>query len=232
METKIEKTKNYTGNKAIPGVRERILGLIPAAHLFVEGFAGSGGIAKIVYSSGGQVLLIEKDALQCSQLRLHAPELKVIEADFLSWYRDNENTLPEKTVIFLDPPYLHSTRSRGADLYNCELTPRDHVAILNTVISSRHKFIIIHPITDLYTQSLKYWDFTQISIRYHKKTSFEGIWTNYDLDTPLFNYLACCKSNTQRQQVKRELSRLHAKFDQMTIAKRSFFLNSLIARYE
>ena len=43
---KERKSKKYTGNKDISGVREKIIGLIPKVDVFVEMFAGGAGIAK------------------------------------------------------------------------------------------------------------------------------------------------------------------------------------------
>lgn len=64
----------------------------------------------------------------------------------------------EDTLIYLDPPYLHSTRSDGAtDVYEKELSVEDHIHMLQLAKNARGKVIISGYPSPLYNRTLKSW---------------------------------------------------------------------------
>jgi DNA adenine methylase len=61
----------------------------------------------------------------------------------------------EDSLLYLDPPYLPSTRSDGAqEVYDKEMTVEDHIAMLNMIKNSRGKVVLSGYQSTLYTRML------------------------------------------------------------------------------
>jgi DNA adenine methylase len=95
------------------------------------------------------------------------------------WDEDN-------TFFYLDPPYLHSTRSEGStDTYEEEMTVEDHMELLQLVNNARGKVMLSGYSSPLYNRSLKGWKCRKKQVANHssqqkKKTRrVECIWLNY-----------------------------------------------------
>jgi DNA adenine methylase len=94
-------------------------------------------------------------------------------------YWDEENTL-----MYLDPPYLHSTRT-ATDVYENEMTVEDHIDLLNLIKNSRGKVIISGYSSPLYNRTLKGWKCKKKSVANHssqaktKDMRTEVVWFNY-----------------------------------------------------
>lgn len=94
---------------------------------------------------------------------------------------DNEDML-----IYLDPPYLPSTRSEGAtNIYAHEMSVDDHVAMLNFAKSARGKIIISGYASPLYNRHLSGWNCYKKDMPNHssqakkKDRRVEVLWCNY-----------------------------------------------------
>lgn len=92
----------------------------------------------------------------------------------------------EDTLMYLDPPYLHETRSEGAtDVYSHEMTIEDHIALLALAKSARSKVIISGYSAPLYNRALKGWKTKKKSVANHsgqsktKEKRIEMLWMNY-----------------------------------------------------
>ena len=86
----------------------------------------------------------------------------------------------ENVFMYLDPPYLLSTRS--AKQYRHEMTDADHEELLNVILHSKAKIMISGYESDLYNEMLSKWTkyhFSSCSEYGHKRT--EVVWTNYQL---------------------------------------------------
>lgn len=92
----------------------------------------------------------------------------------------------ENTLTYLDPPYLHSTRSEGAtEIYENELTVEDHMDMLHLAQNVRGKVIISGYSSPLYNRTLKGWKVRRKNVANHssqtkkKDRRLECIWYNY-----------------------------------------------------
>lgn len=85
-------------------------------------------------------------------------------------------------LMYLDPPYVFSTRS-GMKQYRFEMTDKDHVDLMETVVGSRAKIMISGYDCELYDFYLADWNKVQIAARaQNNKSRVETLWMNYDLD--------------------------------------------------
>ncbi len=92
----------------------------------------------------------------------------------------------EKMLIYLDPPYLPSTRSDGsASIYEHEMSVDDHVAMLNFVKNARGKVLISGYVSPLYNRHLMNWKCSKKDMPNHssqtkkKDRRIEVLWRNY-----------------------------------------------------
>lgn len=97
-----------------------------------------------------------------------------------------KNWEEEDTLIYLDPPYLPSTREKNStNAYAHEMSEEDHVRLLESIQNARGKIIISGYSSSLYKKYLKNWRCESKKIVNHssqektKKTKTEFIWANY-----------------------------------------------------
>ena len=171
--------------------------------------------------------MVEKDFLQYSKLLLEFPSASIINDDCLRCWDEVKNLFSENRVLFFDPPYLFSTRNNNSVYYNCEMSIQEHIDFLDYASSLREKCIIIHPTCDLYNEKLRNWNYVEIKIRYHNKTSIEKIWYNYSNDIVKLDYISSLDNFTKRQQFKRKLINLEKKFKRMKPDEKEFVLEFL-----
>lgn len=97
----------------------------------------------------------------------------------------------ENVFMYLDPPYVISSRTSKRPQYQHEMTEEDHVRLLETITKSKAKVMISGYQTDLYDDMLKGWN------RYEYEATAEMglprkeiIWTNYgERQMTLLDYL-------------------------------------------
>ena len=93
----------------------------------------------------------------------------------------------ENTFFYLDPPYIHDTRSSGTE-YECEMSDEEHENFVNMLLNGKGKFLVSgyeHPIyrklVDNGWNLYKYDSVNACSDR------TECLWYNYDIEENLFD---------------------------------------------
>jgi len=110
-------------------------------------------------------LLRAAERLQDAEIR-NRPALEMI-----AYYNDPE------TLIYADPPYLLSTRSRK--YYRYEMTDDEHIALLNALDVHRGPVVLSGYTHPLYEERLKHWHrVTTPAVTEHGNTRMEVIWLN------------------------------------------------------
>ena len=84
----------------------------------------------------------------------------------------------ENVFLYLDPPYVHSTRKSTAR-YNQEMTDEQHEAMLEKVISMKSKIMISGYDCELYDKYLQNWEKIKFESPNVFSESTEVIWMNY-----------------------------------------------------
>lgn len=96
----------------------------------------------------------------------------------------------EQTLFYLDPPYLHETRSvKGKEVYRFEMSTDDHRTLLNTLSVVQGKFILSGYMSKLYNDAANEcgWNCEKINVPNNaaggqeKRRMQECLWTNYIL---------------------------------------------------
>lgn len=114
--------------------------------------------------------------------RLKRVEIRTLDAlEFIDKYDH------ERALLYLDPPYLHSTRSTGGGEYAFEMTDRDHGELLNKLALIDGKFMLSGYHSDIYDDYAALADWTchekeidnKASSKKTKDKKTECVWTNY-----------------------------------------------------
>lgn len=88
----------------------------------------------------------------------------------------------EGVLMYLDPPYVWSTRS-GRKQYRNEMSDQDHIELLEEVTSSKAKVMISGYDSELYDFYLSNWKKVQVAARaQNNRRRVETLWMNYDLE--------------------------------------------------
>ncbi|MGZ4079555.1 MAG: DNA adenine methylase, partial [Bacteroidia bacterium] len=133
-----------------------------------------------------------------------------------------------RRFIFLDPPYKHSTRPRNIKIYGKnEMKDIDHVQLLSSATDLKDNCMIIHPKCELYDDILHDWRKIPLKLRYHRKTSNECLYMNYDKPVSLQTDVYLGKDRTDRQRIKRKGERFIKKFSELDALERKYILDRL-----
>ena len=88
----------------------------------------------------------------------------------------------ENVLMYLDPPYVWSTRSGGKQ-YRHEMSDQDHMELLEAIVDSKAKMMVSGYDCELYDFYIGDWTKVQIAARTQdKKQRVETLWMNYDLE--------------------------------------------------
>ena len=219
----------YPGNKKIEGVYQKIISLIPPCKYFVEGFAGSASISRIIkkHIPAHIVILNDIDYTTHGLLSLGAHSY-ICHYDIITFLR-LFLSMPDlsKCIFFFDPPYLHSTRPSNTAIYNYEMSIESHSSFLSFILDFPARCILIHPTCEMYDDFLSHWNKSNLSIRYHNKTSLETIYYNFPHPTNLLIDQFTGKNFTDRQRIKRKAARIVKKISSLPPLERSYILNKI-----
>lgn len=224
--------KNYPGNKAIYGTYHKIINEIPRHKIYIELFAGSGSICKLLHDDiipgdTVEIYLNDIDSAVTAEYNFKVP-VKVYNLNCFDIFKFNIFPMANTdTFIFMDPPYEHETRKNNTKIYTHEFTRDDHIKLLNTVRDLKCNWMLIHPDCKLYNEALEGFRKVQLKIRYNRKTSIENLYMNYDtpdfLQTTKYIGVDCW----DRQRIKRKSDRTIQKISSLPPGEKQFILSAI-----
>lgn len=217
--------ETYTGQKAIDGYFEKIINNIPKCTAIMEPFAGSASVSRYLVEKGliKDVYLNDLDFSVIPKL----PGSSLDNRGALEVLSELIEELPYTKFIFVDPPYLHSTRS-NKNLYKFEISDDYHSKLLHLLKYLKQDIMITHPRCELYDTMLKDWNVVPVTVRYHKKASEEGIYMNYDLEhRELLTYDLYGTDCWDRQRINRKCARHVSKLKALPFHERTKILRTL-----
>lgn len=120
------------------------------------------------------------DTVNLAAARLRSDTTHLVQIEHMDALKLIARYNNSDTLMYLDPPYLRSTRKSGA-LYNHEMDEAEQVLLLDLITKSRAKIIISGYESDLYNRRLAGWykDSTQ-SQTTSAEMATETIWMNYE----------------------------------------------------
>lgn len=221
----MKEEKGYPGHKKIFGVYHKIINQIPKHKKYYELFAGRAAIAKLLIEkeSNAKFYLNDIDGSLTDELRCTSAKAVISKLDAINILK-KLTVAGTDTFVFMDPPYLHSTRPNSIKLYKHEMTDSDHKQLLSSVLQLNCNVMIIHPVCELYDTRLKGWRKVLIKVRYHNKTSLECLYMNYDLPEQLQVDAYLGTDCWDRQRIKRKALSLVNKLIALPELERNYII--------
>lgn len=224
---------NYPGAKRNSGIIQFLLNEVPAHRFYVEGFAGS---AQLYFAKkpAEQSYLIDRDEDTMSQLsRLIDEKGHDLTYLFIDDYLIRSVCIPnnEETFIYLDPPYPLTSRRNGRKYYKYEMTDQDHVLLLDDCCISAAKIMISTMDNHIYEEVLKGWRKKEFQTTGHFGPYKEIIYMNYPEPEFLHDYSFVGNDHTDRQRIKRKVSRFEKRMLSLNEKERHLLIKSLIKNH-
>ena len=216
----------YPGGKNGAGIYQTIINQMWPHTLYVEGFLGGGAIMHAKRPAACSIG-IDVDADVISAFCGDAiSNLQLIHADAIEWLA--ATTLSSDALVYLDPPYLMSTRRQHRPIYRCELSDDDHRRLLKIIAALPCMVMISGYYSDLYAEALAGWR----SISFQSRTrggsmATEWLWMNYPQPTALhdYRYLGC--DFRERERIKRKTLRWRDRLARMDALERHALMAAL-----
>ena len=222
--------KSYLGAKSGSGVYQTIINLMPPHETYIEGFLGTGAIMK--RKAPAQVNIgIESNQDVLNKFTAGQSDLSIqycceCAIDFLEKFKSKN-----KTLIYLDPPYMPETRTSNAK-YKHELTVADHARLLQVIkqisIDKNIMIILSGYRSELYDQSLTNWWSHDFQAMTRGGVRTETVWCNFMPGEQHYHTYAG-KNFTDRQRIKRKADRWAKKYEAMPQPERQAVLAALLA---
>jgi len=222
---------NYDGGKNGEGVAQTIINQMPPHRVYIEAFLGSGAIIRrkrpAVVNIG-----VEIDPVTIAAVKPLLPAVDVVQADCLEWLK----RCPAGTdvLIYADPPYLKTdvdgkpVRTCQRDLYRHEFaTIEEHTRLLDLAQSFPCLWMISGYWSQLYADMLKGWRTVQYQAATRRGPRTEWLWCNFPAPVELHDYAHLGSDRTERQRIKRKVSRWTNRLLKMAALERGAIFNAV-----
>ena len=202
------KNKSYYGGQNGSGHYQKLISMIPACTILVEGFLGYSGVIRNLNLLPGVIAGFDMDPEVINLWGIDTPEnMRLYNAD----YTRTEAYKGKKGVFFhYDPPYRNTSSPKK---YRFDLkTDAEYERFLYFVTGDMRgeTIMISHWQDDLFDQHLLPAGFHHVPFQTMSRRGMieNGVYMNYDpAVVPLLDYSYCGKDFTDRQRIKRKVSR-------------------------
>lgn len=221
----------YFGGKAQEGVYQTIINQMPLHRCYIEPFLGGGAVMiRKIPAETNIGLDLDAEALAMFSRQFCLEDLTLLNRDAITFLSGGIGVFTPETLVYCDPPYLHSTRS-SCHRYNCEMTDEDHISLLRTLNELDCMVMISTYPNHMYETLLAGWrriEYT--SVKRSGNLATEYLYMNYD--EPVFlhddRYLGTNANN--RQDINRRIARTNRRLMSWPRYERMKTLRKLLAQ--
>jgi 16S rRNA G966 N2-methylase RsmD len=222
----------YPGGKNGSGVYQWIINQIPPHDGYAEPFLGGGAILQAKRPALSSIAVdldpVAVRRFQGKGAALGIPDLTVIQGDGIEWLEDMQPVLSERDFVYLDPPYLMSTRKSQRDLYAHELSDDDHRRLLAIILNLRCMVAISGYWSEMYNEALESWrSSTFNTMTRGGSPATEYLWMNYAPPVALHDYRYLGYNFRERERIKRKKTRWLKRLETMPDAERYAMLAAI-----
>ncbi len=221
-------SSGYPGSKAGAGVWQRIISLMPVHHDYFELFLGHGAIIRRKKPAPGVNVGCDVDAGVVANWRQRPlpAHLTILQEDALRSLSSQKAMRDPTTLVYLDPPYLRSTRTRR--IYPCEFqTPEQHTAMIKLANRCHAMVMISGYDSALYRKLLASWRSVSYMTMTRGGPRREFLWMNFDAGLPLHDPRFVGEGFRERERIKRKKQRWVARFSGMPATERQLINQAL-----
>lgn len=227
--------KNYPGSKGANGAWQKIISQLPRMDRFIEVMAGSaqisqrlktGNVKEIILNDidGDVIQALEDSGQFTGKFKFHCADWQCII--------DNYDNVVPRTVFYFDPPYLMATRSDQQRLYKYEWGQLDHVIFLDRLKTIRSNCLVSHYPCQLYDEALATWRRIYYNSMTRGGVRRECLYLNYEVPPLLADPSNVGENFTDRQRIKRKVTRLINRLNKEQPLERSAILSYVIDNFD
>ena len=227
----IPKSPGYNGSKFASGSYQQIINLFPIHDVYIEGFLGSGAIWKIKKPSKfNYAFEINQDVISRF---FPLPAADVYNYDFLNWlllaspFINMCTGMNLKVLMYLDPPYLKSSRKSQKNLYAFEFQENLHIKLLSLVRNINCYVVISCYDCSLYSKMLTGWNKINYQSKIRCGTATETLYYNFPSDSPKHQYDFLGSNFRERAKIKNKVGRSITKLLKLPAAERNWILSEV-----
>lgn len=244
--------ETYFGGKGSTGVYQTLINLMPEHEVYVSAFMGGDALMRrkkparinigidldpkvINYwvNAMGHQMEASPPRYWTINGKINQLDLTVIYTDAISYLQSLIGKkkffgVPDKQVlIFLDPPYLISTKTSDTR-YAFHMNDFQHEEMLEIIGKLPYHFLLTCYDNELYKRKLKGWNNKEFFNydRANKKRT-ETAYFNYPIPAKLHEYTFVGSNYRKREDLKRKIKRHVAKFMAMPAEERNALLQAL-----
>ena len=211
----------YPGGKNGAGVYQQIINQMPPHRIYIEPFLGGGAIMRLKRPAIESIGIdADDDVVEKWHSTAVPPNLTVLHADALDWLANH--AISGDTLIYLDPPYLISTRISQRQIYRCELTESNHARLLEIIKPLRCMVMISGYWSEMYAHALSTWRAISFPARTRGgRMATEWLWMNFPKPMALHDYRYLGKNFRERERIKRKMQRWRSRLARMDDLERN-----------
>jgi hypothetical protein len=213
----------YPGGKNGSGTYQKLINLMPPHREYIEPFLGSGAIMRLKRPATSSIG-IDSDEHVMKNFRATVPGLTLLNVDALRWLSNAD--VSSDTLIYLDPPYLMSTRSSKRALYRHEFIDEQHAELLSMIKRLPCMVIISGYWSRMYAAALRGWRTVTFQARTRGgKMATEWVWLNFAEPLELHDYRYLGTNYRERERIKRKQLRWRNRLQHMDYRERYALLS-------
>lgn len=215
--------ENYLGAKSGSGVYQAIINLMPPHDTYIEGFLGTGAVMKRK-APAQRSIGIDLNKICIDAFDYAAAELYL--TCVFKFLRSFDFAGSGRTIAYLDPPYLSSTRTSAAR-YDYELTDEQHRELLE-IAQNLPCYVILSGYRNIiYDESLSDWWSVDFQAMSRGGVRTETVWCNFKPGDVHYHTYAG-KDFTDRQRIKRKAERWAKNYESLPAGERQAVLSALL----
>lgn len=226
---------SYFGGKNSNGTYQTIINRIPPHDVFMSLFLGNCAVARHIRPAKVNVLndldfeVYKKwQALDMPyEYTLFNKNAIDLLGDFVGQSKlDNPNTF-----IYLDPPYLLSTRSSKSKGYKQQMNETDHAQLLSKITAIGSRVMISHYPNELYNDALRGWNVHDFYSLTHNGMRLERLYYNYEVTDQLHDYRYLGDDFRERERNTRIINNMVKKLACLEPALRNAIVERLLLNH-
>ncbi len=217
---------SYLGSKAASGAYQAIIALMPPHDTYIETHLGSGAVLQRK-PAAAKSYGIDLDPAIIAQ-STH-PDSTLLCTDAVDFLQSFDFTAAGRTLIYADPPYLHSTRGKAR--YRFEYSRQDHLRLLDCLKALPASVILSGYPSALYDEHLASWSTKSFQVMTRGGVRTECLWFNYEPNQCHWASYAGVNF-TDRQRIKRKAQRWAEKYRRLSAHERIAVLSALMNVHE
>ncbi len=217
------KQRGFFGSKAVPGLCQTIIAMMPPHETYIETHVGGGAVMKRKPPALNNIAIdLDEQVLNDFTCDYEFESVHACAHQFLSSYPFNGREL-----IYSDPPYLLQTRT-GRCRYRFDYTREQHAELLEILKALPCAVILSGYPSSLYDQALPDWNVTELqAVTWNGQVRTEKLWFNYSPDRVHWHTYAG-KNSLDRQRIKRKAENWGRRYLAMPPAERLAVLSAIM----